>query len=136
MLLVYFSNVSENTKRFVEKLGVRNQRIPLFYATEEFSVEEPYILVVPTYAGGKSGQGAVPKQVIKFLNNEINRKHLQAVIGTGNTNFGEEYCKAARIVKQKTGVPILAFVELLGTPEDVEKVQRKIKEIGVPSGKN
>ena len=73
--LVYFSSVSENTHRFVEKLGVPAIRIPLHGRIE---VDEPYVLVLPTYGGGRATPdindgGYVPKQVIAFLNNEHNR---------------------------------------------------------------
>ena len=47
--LVYFSSVSENTHRFVQKLGVPATRIPLHGRIE---VDEPYVLVLPTYGGG------------------------------------------------------------------------------------
>ena len=49
--LVYFSSVSENTHRFVEKLGVPAIRIPLHGRIE---VDEPYVLVLPTYGGGRA----------------------------------------------------------------------------------
>lgn len=77
--------------------------------------------MTPTYGAGPN-RGAVPKQVIKFLNIESNRRHLVGVIGAGNTNFGEEYCRAAHKVAAKCNVPVLYRVELLGTPEDVEAV--------------
>ena len=47
--LVYFSSVSENTHRFVEKLELPAIRIPLHGPIE---VDEPYVLVLPTYGGG------------------------------------------------------------------------------------
>ena len=49
--LVYFSSVSENTHRFVQKLGVPATRIPLHGCIE---VDEPYVLVLPTYGGGRA----------------------------------------------------------------------------------
>jgi len=129
LLVVYFSNVSGNTERFVAKLDLDSQRIPL-YATEEFlEVSRNYVLIIPTYGGGSS-KGAVPKQVIKFLNNDQNRKFLKGIISMGNTNFGAGFCLAGEVVSKKTQVPILARVELLGTKEDVEEVRHKIKELG------
>jgi protein involved in ribonucleotide reduction len=47
--LVYFSSVSENTHRFVEKLEMPAIRIPL---RERIEVDQPYVLVLPTYGGG------------------------------------------------------------------------------------
>lgn len=47
--LVYFSSVSENTHRFVEKLGLPAVRIPLHGRIE---VADPYVLVLPRTAVG------------------------------------------------------------------------------------
>lgn len=123
--LVYFSTVSENTHRFVGKLGVPAQRIPC-NAGETLQVDAPYILLVPTYGGG-SVKGAVPSPVIRFLNNPENRSWLRGVIAAGNTNFGEAYCIAGDIIAQKCGVPFLYRFELMGTPEDVDKVRQGVE---------
>jgi protein involved in ribonucleotide reduction len=108
----------------VEKLGYENilnvSQLPL--ASKE------YVLFVPTYGGG-DGEYAVPRAVAKFLNVRSNRDLLRGVVGFGNTNFGEHYCMAARLISNKTGMPLLAKVELLGTPEDVELVQTKMREL-------
>lgn len=126
-LIVYFSSVSENTRRFVEKLGMRSARIPLIDRTGTgFTVDEPYVLICPTYGGGKaSGEsgGYVPKQVIKFLNNTHNRALIRAVIAAGNTNFGEEFCYAGDIISRKCSVPYLYRFELMGTEHDVVSVR-------------
>jgi protein involved in ribonucleotide reduction len=127
--VVYFSSVSENTKRFVDKLGVKTVRIPL--KTEdaaEFVHDKDSVLVVPTYGGGNEG-GTVPKQVIKFLNNPENRKHIKAVIAGGNTNFGEHFCRAGDIVAGKLGVPVLYRFEITGTPEDVNEVKERLARL-------
>lgn len=125
--IVYFSNVSENTKRFVEKVTDNGVRIPLRPSdARNFSVDSEYILVVPTYGGGAEGP-AIPRPVRVFLNNPANRDLLRGVIGTGNTNFGEHYCKAADMICNKTGVPLIARVEITGTPEDVERVKQRLE---------
>src|SRR5207245_11774506 len=85
--VVYFSSVSENTHRFVEKLGLPAIRIPLHGRIE---VDEPYVLVLPTYGGGRATPdindgGYVPKQVIAFLNNEHNRSLIRGVIAAATT---------------------------------------------------
>ncbi len=126
--LVYFSSVSENTHRFVQKLGVPATRIPLHGRIE---VDEPYVLVLPTYGGGRATPGIpdntaggyVPKQVIAFLNNEHNRALLRGVIAAGNTNFGAEFCYAGDVVARKCGVPYLYRFELMGTADDVAAVR-------------
>lgn len=120
--LVYFSSVSENTHRFVEKTGLPARRIPLRPTEGFLQVDEPYVLVVPTYGGGTEG-GAVPRQVVRFLNDEGNRSLIRGVIAAGNTNFGKAYGIAGDIVSAKCGVPYLYAFELMGTREDVQRVR-------------
>ncbi|WP_250445543.1 class Ib ribonucleoside-diphosphate reductase assembly flavoprotein NrdI [Actinotalea sp. C106] len=126
--LVYFSSVSGNTQRFVERLGLPAHRIPLRPTDPFLRVDEPYVLVVPTYGGGNEG-GAVPRQVIKFLNDQHNRGLLRGVIAAGNTNFGEAFCIAGDIISAKCQVPYLYRFELLGTSEDVERVRDGLERL-------
>lgn len=120
--LVYFSSVSGNTHRFVSKLEVPAQRLPITARDPFLKVTDPYVLVVPTYGGGNQG-GAVPKQVIKFLNDEGNRNLIRGVIAAGNTNFGKAYCLAGDIIAAKCDVPYLYAFELMGTAQDVSRVR-------------
>ena len=48
MSLVYYSSVSGNTHRFVQKLGLPAERIPLRPAEPFLHVRDPFVLVVPT----------------------------------------------------------------------------------------
>ena len=132
--LVYFSSVSENTHRFVQKLGVPATRIPLHGRIE---VDEPYVLVLPTYGGGRADPdldptsnagGHVPKQVIAFLNNEHNRSLIRGVIAAGDNNFGAQFAYAGNVVSRKCGVRYLYRFELMGTPDDVEAVRAGLAE--------
>ncbi|MFM6966035.1 MAG: class Ib ribonucleoside-diphosphate reductase assembly flavoprotein NrdI, partial [Rhodoluna sp.] len=102
--IVYFSNVSENTKRFVDKLGVKHNRIPVMASEAPLMMSEPYVLIVPTYGGGDDAT-SVPKQVIRFLNQQQNRDLIRGVIASGNTNFCDKYCRAGEIVAMKCQVP-------------------------------
>ena len=127
--LVYFSSVSENTKRFIEKLELPEgsvARIPLRRTEEPLVVDEDFVLMVPTYGGGNTG-GAVPKQVLQFLNDKRNRAHIKGVISGGNTNFGEAYCIAGDIIARKCNVPHLYKFELLGTSRDVTTVKEGLE---------
>lgn len=123
--IVYFSNYSGNTKRFVEKLGLEATRIPIDKNEDPIIVQNRYVLFVPTYGGG-SETHAIPKQVRSFLNVESNRERLVAVVGLGNTNFGEDYCKAADMIAAKAGVPILGRVEIFGTEEDTITIKERL----------
>lgn len=65
--VVYFSSASENTSRFIhscklEEQGINVYRIPMRPKDPALNVDEPYILVVPTYGGGVAKK-AVPVRV-------------------------------------------------------------------------
>jgi len=127
--LVYFSSASENTHRFVERLGLEAVRIPLHLA-DSLRADEPYVLICPTYGGGRHVMGRnrsdkdfLPRQVAKFLNDPHNRALLRGVIAAGNTNFGDTYCYVGELISRKCGVPYLYRFELMGTAEDVECVR-------------
>ncbi|MBT0565496.1 class Ib ribonucleoside-diphosphate reductase assembly flavoprotein NrdI [Williamsia sp. CHRR-6] len=140
-LIVYFSSISENTHRFVRKLDLPAVRIPVTHrdgGVDGFTVDEPFVLITPTYGGGKPSEagndpihangGFVPKQVIKFLNNPDNRSLLRGVIAAGNTNFGAEFAHAGDVIAAKCQVPYLYRFELMGTADDVDRVRRGLAQ--------
>lgn len=124
--LVFFSSSSENTLRFVERLGLPATRIPLD-ERQRIRVDEPYILIVPSYGFGGTA-GAVPRQAIRFLNDPHNRALIRGVIASGNRNFGEAYGRAGDVISQKCGVPCLYRFELMGTPRDIDTVRKGVSE--------
>lgn len=123
MLVVYFSSFTDNTHRFVQKLDLPNVRIPLRLKDEPLIVNEPYVLVCPTYGGGVSLTGEnsrpVPRQVIRFLNNEHNRSFIRAVVAGGNSNFGADFGKAGEVISAKCKVPYVYRFEMMGNEDDV-----------------
>lgn len=132
VFLVYFSSTTRNTERFVAKLGLRSARIPLLRDEEPLRVDEPFVLVCPTYGGGASISGdlsrPVPKQVIRFLNDEHNRSLIRGVIASGNLNFGEDFGRAGDGISAKCRVPYLYRFELMGNEEDVVRVREGLAE--------
>ena len=124
--LVYFSSASGNTARFMARLGLPAARIPISAADAMPAPETPYVLICPTFADGE-GRGAVPKQVIRFLNDAENRANLRGVIAAGNSNFGATFGIAGDVISAKCGVPYLYRFELLGTEEDVDNVRQGLE---------
>ena len=125
-LLVYYSSATGNTDYFVQQIG--EPALRLFKKTAIPKVREPYVLVVPTYAGAK-GEGAVPRTVINFLNDQENRQFLKGVIAGGNRNFGWAYALAGKVISQKCRVPWLYSFELRGTTEDVNLVRQGLGKL-------
>ncbi|WKX02627.1 class Ib ribonucleoside-diphosphate reductase assembly flavoprotein NrdI [Candidatus Mycoplasma mahonii] len=124
ILLVYFSSATGNTHRFIEKLGFSSVRLPVSLH-DTVTVNKDYVIIVPTYSGGGDiVKGAIPKQVVTFLNNKNNRSYCQGVIATGNTNFGETYGLAGSILSKKLNIPFLYKLELSGVNKNVTDVQK------------
>jgi protein involved in ribonucleotide reduction len=126
--IVYYSSPTENTHRFVEKLGFQATRIPISMKAECPVVTESYVLISPCYADN-DGQNAVPKQVIRFLNNPENRSKLCGVIASGNRNFGDNFGLAGRIIAKKCDVALLYKFELSGTSVDVTNVKKGVEKL-------
>ena len=119
MHIVYFSSVTENTKRFVDKLHMSNTRIPIHGDPPRMWV--PYVLITPSYG---TGSRDLPPQVMRFLSDPDNRENLAGVIGSGNMNFGPLYGIAAKKIAEKCKVDLLYLFELQGNDTDVENVKR------------
>lgn len=126
MLVVYFTSISNNTEKFAVKLGYPTKKISV-KKSDTLTVTEAYILVTPTYAS-RSDPG-VPKQVIHFLNNPVNRNNLKGVVGGGNRNFGSSFAIAADVIAEKCGVPVLHKFEIAGDVEDVSAVHKSIESL-------
>jgi len=126
--LVYFSSKSGNTHRFMSRLGLPSLRISVGMDPLP-DPKGPYVLICPTYADGE-GRGAVPKPVIRFLNDPGRRARIVGVIGTGNRNFGATYALSGRIIAQKCNVPLLYTFELAGTETDITRVRAGLEKLG------
>lgn len=127
--IVFYSSASGNTARFVARLDMAAARIPISPQDEMPAALRPFVLICPTYADGE-GRGAVPKQVIRFLNDPANRARIVGVIAAGNRNFGATYALAGRIIARKCNVPLLYRFELAGTDTDTARVRAGLLKLG------
>lgn len=128
ILVVYTSSKTENTHRFVGKLGLSNT-LRLEKGVLPPLVQEKFILICPSYGGG-AVKGSIPPEVYDLLNVRSNRENLIGVIGAGNTNFGNAYCQGAQMVADKCNVPLLYKFELMGSITDVNNVKRGVESLG------
>ena len=123
------------TNRFIQKLAEAGHepaqhavRIPLQREGEPFLLPEDvaaYILITPTHGAG-SGAKNVPRRVVEFVKETHNRSRLIGVIGSGNENFGADYCAAAKTVASKLNIPLLDTFELAGTPDEVARIKTRL----------
>ena len=120
--LVYFSSRSGNTAKLVARLELDALRIPIDAADPMPLPDQPYVLICPTYADGE-GRGAVPKQVIQFLNDPARRALIRGVISGGNRNFGTLFASSGDVISRKCGVPLLYRFELAGTETDIARIR-------------
>ncbi|WP_375231729.1 class Ib ribonucleoside-diphosphate reductase assembly flavoprotein NrdI [Pseudoglutamicibacter cumminsii] len=125
--LIYYSSASGNTHRFITKLNRRAARIPMRRTEPDLVAETDYVLLVPTY-GGTKGERSILPQILNFLREPQNRKYLRGVMGAGNSNFGAQYNIAARKIAAKLDVPLLYTFEIMGTEEDVARVNEGLDE--------
>lgn len=120
--LVYYSSETGNTAAMIAKTGLEAFRIPISPKDDQLVVEQPFVLVVPTYAAF-DGRGALARQVRNFLDADDHASLIRGVIGGGNTNFGETYCLAAKMISDKYRVPVLYRFELRGTLTDAQNIR-------------
>lgn len=120
--LVYYSSATGNTARLVAALGIDAMRIPIRPSDPMPTPARPFVLVCPTFADG-AGRGAVPKQVIRFLNEPSRRALLRGVIGAGNRNFGATFALSGDVIAKKCNVPVLTRFELAGTDLDIARIR-------------
>ncbi len=116
-MLIVYTSLTGNIKRFVNKLGIRSLQI-----TENQRVDEPFILITNTL-----GFGEVPENVSAFL--KENNHFLRGVAVSGNRVWGSNFGKAGDIICNQYGVPLLLKFELSGTNQDVETFMQEVGKL-------
>lgn len=120
MKIVYFS-VTGQTRRFIKKLDLPAYEIEP--ANPFFQMNEPFVLVVPTY------EIEITEAVNDFLDFEDNAQNLRGVAGGGNRNFAELFIFTAKDIARDYHVPLLYAFEFSGTDEDVKNFKKVVNEI-------
>lgn len=120
MKVVYFSMTGQ-TRKFVQKLGM--ETIELNPANPFEVVEEPFIVVTPTY------DAEVTEILEDFIETSHNRQLLKGVVGGGNLNFGPLFVFTAKELAQAYHVPLLHTFEFQGTDADVTLLKKAVDHI-------
>lgn len=119
-MIIAYASMTGNVQRFVDKLEF-DKKVKV---NGETIVDSPYVLITYT-----TGFGVIPKEVESFLQWSTNRSNLIAVIGSGNRNWGNNFCGGAKQIAERYNVPLLHMFEISGLPSDLEIVTSRINEI-------
>jgi len=112
-VLVYFSGTGM-TDRLVNKINIGGAFDTLRIKTGKENIDRPYILITPTYFNG-----AVPVQIDRFLGHN---EPPTSVIGTGNKQWGLDYCGAGVKIASRYHIPLIAKVEQAGHYQEIESI--------------
>ncbi len=126
--MILFSSRTGNVRSIVSKLGLpslefksnHNQLI----LNDDLDLQKPFVLFTYT-----DGLGSIPKSVEMIMNYGDNKDYIRAVIVSGNTNFGINYCLAGDKISKQYNVPLLEKFDLRGQPSQLESVRLKYKNI-------
>ncbi|MGF3065933.1 class Ib ribonucleoside-diphosphate reductase assembly flavoprotein NrdI [Facklamia sp. P12945] len=116
MLAIVFISLTGQTRRFVEKLSADYQ-LELDDLTCDMIVNQPYLLIVPTY------QEVVRDLVDDFFENEVNRQNCRGVVGGGNLNFAQLFCFTAKDISRDYQIPLIHKFEFQGNESDVSYIK-------------
>lgn len=121
--MIVFMSLIGNTRKYVHKVEAKNLEITIENSLEAI-VEEPFILVAPTYAEETTDI------LWDFLENEINRSFCKGIFGAGNRNFAELFCYTAKNLSKEFNLPLLHLFEFQGSPQDVDQLKKELEKIG------
>lgn len=118
-------SLTGQSRKFVKKLDWPS--IELTPDMPIVEVDEPYIIVAPTY------EKEVTDILWEFVETGNNQSYLQGVAGSGNLNFNSLYCFTAKDLSHDFNVPILLLFEFQGRPNDVQKLKDEVEKLGKTS---
>jgi len=137
---VIYISLSGNTKYFVEHLSsyiettkglvVESLNVKDLKG-ETFSVDEPFVSILPTYLNGGNGIDNGEKEVLTtrlgdFIGSHNNAKYCYGIIGSGNRNFNKQFCLTAEQYTKRFQFPLIDVFELRGTQTDIKRIANLI----------
>ena len=144
--LLYIS-ISGNTRSFAKRIQqhseIMHQENPDFpiiqlkeiHDNSPFEKEEaPYFVSLPTYLEGGNGVDSGDQEILtqsmrEYIEYAENAALCLGVIGSGNKNFGHQYCLTAKQYAAQFDVPVVADFELRGNQKEIEQIYQKLTTI-------
>jgi protein involved in ribonucleotide reduction len=114
---VAFASMTGKVKEFAGNLEFETVHIK-----SDTVIDEPFVLITYTIRFGE-----IPDEVEEFLKH--NSVNLVAVVGSGDTIWGNNFCKGAKTISQRYNIPLLHTFEKSGLKSDLTTVTNKIREI-------
>lgn len=124
--IVYHSSTG-NVKRFLDKVQAHATSVGLsviLYNVEEtkaFLFKGNFHIFTPT-----RGFGQIPEVISSFLNGK--RDRVLSISGSGNRNWGVNFCGAVDKLHTIIGAPIFITIELEGLEKEVVKYVELLKQ--------
>lgn len=122
-MIIAYASLTGKVRSFTSRLrdsGVGN--CEFIHVTKDLTIEEPFVLITYTW-----GRGEIPNEVKSLL--QRSGKHIVAVAGSGERNWGDNFCKASIDISSQYNIPLLHTFEKMGYDTDVEIVATKIREL-------
>lgn len=132
---VYYMSITGNVRRFVHK--IKNDNLEFIEMDDNSPlevIEDDFIMIVPTYLEGGNGIDNGDQEILTEVMRELleyrgNYKHCKGIIGSGNKNFGYQYCLTAKQYCEQFKLTHLMDFELAGTSRTVEEFEKIISEM-------
>lgn len=121
MIELWYASRTGKVEQIVSKLGFKD--VHKLLTGEETATKQ---FVIFTYT---DGYGQIPSIVETFLSK--NHNLLIGVAGSGNINFGKNFCNAVTLISQKYNVPILQKFDLGGNKQLISEFRETLKKLNL-----
>lgn len=118
MLQLVYDSLSGNVRRFTEGLAGE-----LGLPMQDVRMPPPGEYLLLTYTFGK---GEPPASTVNFLRQY--GSGLRGVVASGSFHWGDNFARAADVIAEQYGVPVVAKLNKGGTQADRERVLSWLRE--------
>ena len=119
MKIIYHS-LTGNIEKFLTKINHECDLLRLSNGKE--IIDKSFVLITYTI-----GNGDIPCIINDFM--VENHKYCKGLIGSGNRNWGKNYCGSVFKLKDLYNIPVLMTFETSGTKKDIIKFHDILKEV-------
>ena len=121
MIGIAYASKTGHVEKVIKALGLEDRAVRITDGSER--IDGDYVIFTYT-----SGKGKTPKPVEAFL---AGNPGVKAVVGSGSTakSHIETFNFAAENISREYDVPIIAKLNGVGTPEDMELIKAALEKM-------